>query len=418
MPPEVAPQAPAPAVISTPVEAPPFSPQAPLPVSQRPQVRTIEKRTIGNGKPPRFASSQDAAARAAIANKVTPPGTAPGPGAGVTKTPVTPTVAPATAAPPAPGAASPAPDPNATPTPLPASSAPAPGSPPALAAVSEPPALDTPPGEALPPTVDATELARRTARLHRREEKHQEDVRRFNAERQQYTQAIQRIQTFEQLATQSRNNPVAFAKMMHQTFGISPQQLIDIQLGESTKAPEIRQAEQVQDTVKNALAPYQQELDRKAKELEAQRQQIQAAEYVRGTLAPIVADKTAYAFLNHKHGSEAAQIIYDTQIATWRNRMGKWQAAGSLGPQPVAPKPKEVADYIERSYRKEYEDSKKLEASLRGPSVTPPQPARTSGIEPPIVASPAPTTRQPQRESPIFTRRKPTKAYAVKVIPG
>jgi hypothetical protein len=261
----------------------------------------------------------------------------------------------------------------------------------------------TPPDAA---TLSAAELAKRTARLHRESRKLQEQRQAFERQTSENKQALERVKLVDQLRQVPKGQRL---DVLRRAVGWQPQELVDEIIGEAARTPEQVQAAIVGRTMEDALAPYRREIEEGRKAVERERQAVQVEQYKTAQILPVIADQEAYKLSHRKHGTALPQVIYDTQLASYSNRVAKAKAEGRDPATVQAPTPKEVAGFIEKQYRDDYEET----AKLLGQSVKTQQAAAPAAGSP-IAVTKDPATRSPQ-QNPVF-RRSVGKPYVTKMV--
>lgn len=254
------------------------------------------------------------------------------------------------------------------------------------------------------PKVDAGELAKRAARLARQDERLRQERQKFDADKQAQTANLQRLQMIEQASKLPRGQRLDFIK---RAFGWQPQEVIDDIIGEAAKTPEQR-SQEINETMAQRMTRYEQELEASRRETQAMAQRAQVQAYVQNQIVPVIADEKAYAFARDEHGPSLPQVIYDIQMARYQ-KLSKEQ--GTTNPVGT-PTPKQVADFLEKSYRDKHERRTKL----GGQSVTAAQAANSSATGSATAITTDPQTRQ-HRQDPARTRSR-GRPYMSKVLNG
>jgi hypothetical protein len=260
------------------------------------------------------------------------------------------------------------------------------------------------------PTVDASELTKRLAKLNRREARLQQEigiaaelkslVGPQHATRETVRLLVQRHQMIENGRAAAMQDPAGF---LEQAFGVprahTNEKTLTGVIGDTALTPQEREQRRLDGEIlerKQRLDAYEKQLQEAAQKQQVQVTEQQARTYIAGTIAPILADVETYKFTRAELGADAGQQIWNTMVA-------KYNATGKT------PDAKTVADHFEKVYR----DRAAKAAALLGASVTPKKPASPSRTEPLPAQRPAPQTRNVPQPNPAI-HRSTRKPYTIK----
>lgn len=241
-----------------------------------------------------------------------------------------------------------------------------------VAAVVDTPATDE------TPKLDNREFARRFGQLARAEKKIATERQTFAAEKQQHAAALARVADVDRFGEHLRRDPLGSLKRV---FNVDPHIILDaiMQADAAKKSPAGQPASAAAPSpTEDRIAALEQQLKDAATKTTEQQQRAQVQSYISDNVVPLLADKTKFAFVNHKFGADAPTMIYNTMYA-------RFQKTGT------PPRPAEVATFIESELRREAQEAAKLLAPGAGSAqIASPVQVATPPAKPKVAAQPQP----------------------------